>query len=277
MCNFAPEMRKALMYLLLSLGIILVVIFVCGAALGFAGNFIEGFIDGFRGDKNATWNPSDFYFAIGMVILCIACVILQIVFLRMRFASYTMGRMRHIPKEKRGKVIGKVIGNTGMAMYGLALLYCTISDPFFSNDEALRESYAWMTKHPITSLIGMAFIEATADLIIYGAIMRELLEWKHRPQIIVPVFGLVIGLLSACFSSPVLAIPTTMAVMFQGYLYDYCRSVVPIIIGDFFYWLIIILLIDLTIPAWFFFIAALLIVPGAAIAIQTMEPYKPID
>ena len=131
MCNFAPEMRKALMYLLLSLGIILVVIFVCGAALGFAGNFIEGFIDGFRGDKNATWNPSDFYFAIGMVILCIACVILQIVFLRMRFASYTMGRMRHIPKEKRGKVIGK-------AMYGLALLYCTISKPFFSNDEALR-------------------------------------------------------------------------------------------------------------------------------------------
>jgi len=277
MRTFAPEMRKALMYLLLSLGIVLVVMFVCGAALGFAGQFIEGFIDGYQGDTNATWNPSDFYFAIGMVILCIACVILQIVFLRMRFANYTLGRMGCIPKEKRRKVIGKVIGNAGMAMYGLALLYCTISDPFFSNDETLRESYAWMTKHPVLSLIGMSFIEGTADLILYGGIMRELLEWKHRPQIIVPVFALAIGLLSACFSSPVLAIPSTMAVMFQGYLYDYCRSVIPIIIGDFFYWLIIILLIGVNLPAWFFFIAAVLIVPGAAIALQTMEPYKPID
>ena len=273
MCNFAPEMRKALMYLLLSLGIVLVVMFVCGAALGFAGQFIEGFIDGFKGDSNATWNPSDFYFAIGMVILCIACVILQIVFLRMRFASYTLGILGHIPKKKRAMVIC----NAGMAMYGLALLYCTISDPFFSNDESLRESYAWMTKHPIISLIGMSFIEGTADLILYGGIMRELLEWKHRPQIIVPVFALATGLLSACFSSPVLAIPSTMAVMFQGYLYDYCRSVIPIIIGDFFYWLIIILLIGVNLPAWCFFIAAILIVPGAALALQTLEPYKPID
>ena len=181
--------------------------------------------------------------------------------------------MKSIPKKK----IGIVIGNTGMAMYGLALLYCTISDPFFSNDEALRESYAWMASHPVLSLIGMSFVEATADLILYGAIMRELLEWKHRPEIIVPVFGLIIGLLSACFSSPVLAIPSTMAVMFQGYLYDYCRSVVPIIIGDFIYWLIIILLIGVNLPAWFFFIAALLIISGAVIALQTMEPYKPID
>ena len=263
-------MRKALMYLLLSLGIVLVVMFVCGAALGFMGQFIEGFIDGFRNEPNTNLNPSDFYFAIGMGILCIACIILQIVFLRMHFASYTLGR---IPKGKRRNVITF----TGMAMYGLALLYCTISDPFFSNDDSLRESYAWMAKHPILSLIGMSFIEATGDLVIYGGIMRELLEWKHRPQIIVPVFGLIIGLLSACFNNPVLAIPTTMAVMFQGYLYDYSRSVVPIIFGDICYWLMIVILIGVTIPAWCFFIAAILFVPGAVLALQTMEPYKPID
>ena len=134
-----------------------------------------------------------------------------------------------------------------------------------------------MSQHPVLSLIGMSFVEATADLVIYGAIMRELLEWKHRPEIIVPVFGLTIGLLSACFSTSVLIIPAAMAVMFQGYLYDYCRSVIPIIIGDFFYWLIIILLIGTSLPAWFFFIAAALFVPGAIIALQTMEPYKPID
>jgi hypothetical protein len=270
MRTFAPEMRKALMYLSLSLGIILVVMFVCGAVLGFAGNFIEGFIDGFRGDTNATWNPSDFYFAIGMGILCIACIILQIVFLRMRFASYTMGRM---PKDKRRQVISY----TGMAMYGLALLNCTISDPFFSNDESLRESYAWIAKHPISSLIGMAFIEATADLIIYGGMMREILEWKHRPQIIVPAFALIIGLTSAFFSAPVLAIITTMTVMFQGYLYDFTRSVIPIIFGDIIYWLIIVLLTGLSIPAWCFFIAAILFVPGAYLALQTMEPFRPID
>lgn len=258
------------MYLLLSLGIILVVMFVCGAALGFMGNFIEGFIDGFRGDTNATWNPSDIYFVLGMGILCIAGIILQIVFLRMRYASYTIGRM---PKNKRRQVISY----TGMAMYGLALLYCTISDPFLSNDEALRASYAWIAKHPFPSFIGMSFIEATADLIIYGGMMREILEWKHRPQIIVPVFALIIGLISAFFSAPVLAIITTITVMFQGYLYDYTRSVVPIIFGDIIYWLIIVLLSGLSIPAWGFFIAAILFVPGAYLALQTMEPYKPID
>ena len=273
MRTFAPEMRKALMYLLLSLGIVLVVMFICGAVIGFAGNFFEALHNGIL----AQTNPSSIYFALGMVILCIASLVLQIVFLRMHFASYTLGRMGHIPKEKRGKVISRVIGNSGMAMLGLALLYCTIADPFFSNDEALRESYAWMSQHPVLSLIGMSFVEATADLVIFGGIMRELLEWKHRPEIIVPVFGLVIGLLSACFSSPVLAIPTTMAMMFQGYLYDYCRSVIPIIIGGFFYWLIIILFIGISLPGWFFFIAAVLFVPGAVIAIQTMEPYKPID
>ena len=258
------------MYLLLSLGIILVVMFVSGAALGFMGNFIEGFIDGFRGDANATWNPSDIYFALGMGILCIASIILQIVFLRMRFASYTIGR---IPKNK----LRLVISYTGMAMYGLALLYCTISAPFLSNDESLRASFEWIDKHPFPSFIGMAFIEATADLIIYGGMMREILEWKHRPQIIVPVFALIIGLTSAFFSAPVLAIITTITVMFQGYLYDYTRSVVPIIFGDIMYWLIIVLLTGLSIPAWCFFIAAILFVPGAYLALQTMEPFKPID
>jgi len=164
-----------------------------------------------------------------------------------------------------------------MAMYGLALLNCTISDPFFSNDESLRESYAWIAKHPISSLIGMAFIEATADLIIYGGMMREILEWKHRPQIIVPAFALIIGLTSAFFSAPVLAIITTMTVMFQGYLYDFTRSVIPIIFGDIIYWLIIVLLTGLSIPAWCFFIAAILFVPGAYLALQTMEPFRPID
>ena len=264
MRTFAPEMRKALMYLLLSLGIILVVMFVSGAALGFMGNYIDGFIEDLSDDNSSR------YFVLGMVILCVTCAILQIVFLSLRYASYTMGR---IPKNKRRLVISY----TGMAMYGLALLYCTISDPFFSNDESLRESFVWIAKHPISSFIGMSFIEATADLIIYGGIMREILEWKHRPQIIVPVFALIIGLASAFFSTPVLAIVSTMTVMFQGYLYDYTRSVIPIIFGDICYWLIIVLLTGLSLPAWCFFIAAILFVPGAFLALQTMEPFKPID
>ena len=249
-------MKKALLYLLLAIGITIVVMLLCGAALGFAGNLVEGIID--------------YYFAVGMGILSIACIALQIVFLRMRFASYTIGR---IPKKKRKEVISF----TGMAMYGLALLYCTVSDPFVSNDESLRASSAWIAQYPVPSFIGMAFIEATGDLIIYGAIMREILEWKHRPQIIVPVFALIIGLISVCLSAPVLAIITTITVMFQGYLYDFTRSVIPIIFGDICYWLIIVLLTGLSIPAWCFFIAAILFVPGAYLALQTMEPYKPID
>lgn len=270
MRTFAPEMRKALMYLLLSLGIILVVMFLSGAALGFMGSFLDGFVDGILGNDYAPSKPSDLYFIIGMVILCVACVILQIVFLRLRFASYSIGR---IPKEKRWPVTGWAMVTLG----GLALLYCTMFNPFISPDENVRDSWVWITRHPIISFFGMGFVEATADLIIFGGMMREILEWKHRPQIIIPVFAIIIGLTSAFFSEPLLAIPATMVGMVEGYVYEYSRSVIPIIIGDLLYWLILVFFIGVGFPGWTILIAAGLIVLGFYSVIKTMEPFKPID
>ena len=264
------QMRKALMYLLLSLGIILVVMFVSGAAIGFMGSFIDGFFDGLNGNDDAPSKPSDLYFVMGMAILCVACAILQIVFLRLRFASYTFGR---IPKEKRGSVILW----TMVALGGLSLLYCTMSDPFSSPDEAIRDSFGWMTKRPIPSILGMGFIEATADLIIFGGMMREILEWKHRPQIVITVFAAIMCLITVSFSEPTLAIPAMMVGMVEGYVYEYTRSVIPIIIGDIFYWIILVLLIGVSIPGWCAIIAIPLIVLGFYSALKTMEPFKPID
>lgn len=263
-------MRKALMYLLLSLGIILVVMFVCGAAIGFMGNFNDGFLDGLNGNDHAPSKPSDFYFVMGFIILIVACAVLQIVFLRLRFASYTLGR---IPKEKRVPVILW----TMVALGGLSLLYCTMSDPFSSPDEAVRDSFGWMTKHQLTSIWGMGFMEATADLIIFGGMMREILEWKHRPQIVITVFAAIMCLITVSFSEPTLAIPAMMVGMVEGYVYEYTRSVIPIIIGDIFYWIILVFFIGAGIPGWCAIIAIPIIVIGFYSALKTMEPFKPID
>ena len=205
-----------------------------------------------------------------MGILCIACIILQIVFLRMRFASYTMGR---IPKEKRGPVILW----TMIALGGLSLLYCTMSDPFSSPDETIRDSFGWITKHKLPTILGMGFIEATADLIIFGGMMREILEWKHRPQIVITVFAAIMCLITVSFSEPILAIPAMMVGMVEGYVYEYTRSVIPIIIGDIFYWIVLVLLIGVGVSGWCALIAILLIILGFYSFLKTMEPFKPID
>ena len=263
------QMKKALMYMILSLGIFLVVMFVSGAAIGFMGSFIDGFLDGLNGN-DASSKPTDLYFVMGMAIVCVACVVLQIVFLRLRFASYTIGR---IPKEKRGPVILW----TMVALGGLSLLYCTMSDPLSHPDEAIRDSFGWIAKHPLPSILGMGFIEATADLIVFGGMMREILEWKHRPQIVITVFAAIMCLFTAYFSEPTLAIPTMMVGMVEGYVYEYSRSIIPIIIGDIFYWIILVLLIGVGVSGWCALIAIPLIILGFYSVLKTMEPFKPID
>ena len=264
------QMRKALLYLLLALGILVAVMLVIGAFLGFMGPFLVGFIDGLNGNDYAPSKPSDLYFVMGMAIFCVACAILQIVFLRMRLASYTMGR---IPREKRWPVIFW----TMVALGGLALLYCTMSDPLTSLDETMRDSFGWISRHPLPSILGMGFIEATVDLIIFGGMMREILEWKHRPQIVITVFAAIMCLLTVSFSEPTLAIPAMMVGMVEGYVYEYTRSVIPIIMGDIFYWIILVFLIGVAIPGWCAIIAIPLIVLGFYSALKMMEPFKPID
>ena len=259
-------MKKALMYLLLALGITLGVVFVGGAVI----SFFAGFVDGYNESSPGTTDSRTMILSSGMILVLLTCVILNIVFLRLRYASYAVGR---IPKEKRWQVVAWLV----LAISGLTLVYSMMWNPLTDSDEAARASYAWMKEHLVTSVILCVIIEATADLIIFGGVLREILEWKHRPEIVIPVFGAVIGLLSGLFSHPLLIIPGMMMAQLEGYVYEYSRSVIPVIICDSVFWVVMLCLMGITFPWWCLLIAAAMIIPGTFFAIKTMEPYKPID
>jgi uncharacterized membrane protein YfcA len=108
-------------------------------------------------------------------------------------------------------------------------------------------------------------------------VLREILEWKHRPEIVIPIFGAVMGLLSGLFNHPLLIIPGMMIAQLEGYVYEYSRSIIPVIICDVVFWVVMLSLMGITFPWWCLLIAAAMIIPGTLFAIKTMEPYKPID
>ena len=149
-------MKKAMMYLLLALGISLGVVFVGGAVISFSAGFIDGFNDGYDGAAPGSTDSKKMILSSGMVLVLLTCVILNIVFLRLRYASYTVGR---IPKEKRWQVIAWLV----LAMAGLTMVYSMMYNPLVDSDEAVRTSYAWMKEHPVISVLLCVIVEATAS------------------------------------------------------------------------------------------------------------------
>lgn len=255
------------MYLLLALGICLVVLFVGGALVG----FVSGFIDGFNEAAPDTSDDSkNLLFSSGMVLVLLACVILQVVFLRLGYASYTVGR---IPKEKRWQVIAWLV----LAMAGLAMIYGLMYNPLADSDDAVVSSYHWIKDHPVISLPYLILIEATGDLILFSGVLREILDWKHRPIIVITVFAFIMAVFSGLFSSPMVMIPAYILAIIEGYVYEYGRSVIPVIVCDSVFWLVMVSLLGITLPGWSYFGACVLIVPSTYFALKTMEPYKPID
>ena len=105
-------MKKALMYLLLALGITLGVVFVGGAVISFS----AGFIDGYNESSPGSTDSRTMILSSGMILLLLTCVILNVVFLRLRYASYAVGR---VPKEKRWQVVVWLV----LAMVGLTMVY----------------------------------------------------------------------------------------------------------------------------------------------------------
>lgn len=259
-------MRKAIMYLLLALGIVLGVLFVGGAIAGFA----AGYIDGFNGNEPGTTNPVSMVIGSGFFILILLCIVMNWVFLHFRFASYGIGR---IPKP----VLIKSLLWMMVAMGGLAFLSAIVYVPTQDPDTTIRESYQWMQSHFLLSMLLIAVVEATGNLVLYGAVLREVLDWKHRPEIIIPVFAGIIGLVSGLLGEVHLMIPTMMTVVIEGWVYEYSRSVIPGIIGDVFFWAVYLAIMGFTFPWWCFLIAVAIIIPSAYLTIKTMDPYKPID
>ena len=108
-------MKKAMMYLLLALGITLVVMFIGGAMVG----LIAGFIDGFSGNQVGTTTSMSVMVYAASISVILLCAILNWVFLKLGFAKYSLGR---IPKQNSVRI--KVVAGMILAMAGLAVLHC---------------------------------------------------------------------------------------------------------------------------------------------------------
>ncbi len=250
----------------MALGIVLGVLFVGGAVAG----FVAGYIEGYNGNEPGTTSPVSVVIGSGFFILILLCIVMNWVFLRFRFASYGIGR---IPKH----VLVKSLIWMMLAMGGLAFLSAVVYVPTQDTDTTVRESYQWMQSHYLLSLLLIAVFEATVNLVLYGAVLREVLDWKHRPEIIIPFFAGIIGLVSGLFGEVYLMIPTMMTVVIEGWVYEYSRSVIPVIIGDVFFWAVYLAIMGFVFPWWCFFIAVVIIIPAGALVVNTLDPYKPID
>ena len=262
-------MKKAMMYLLLALGITLFVMFVGGAVCG----FIVGFIDGFKSNEVGAPTSLSYLVSFGAALVLVLCAILNYVFLRNKFASYTIGR---IPKPVRWKVFLGMI----LTMAGMAVIYAAMNDMAVQRgweDETIHEFYVWMGQNPLYAILIIVAVEATANLIIYGAVMREILEWKHHPMLIGNIYAVIMALISLVYGNVLLMIPAMLLARFEIMVYEYTRSVIPIIIGDVAFWIVTLCLMGIASHAWWFFIAWVLATPGIPLALKPMEPYKPID
>ena len=263
-------MKKAMMYLLLALGITLVVMFIGGAVVG----FVAGFIEGFRGEEvGADTSMSVMVYAASASVILL-CIVLNWVFLKFGFANYSLGRI-----PERNSVRLKVAAGVMLVMAGLAVLQCSMEDVFqvAENDALIKESYAWMRQHPIYSILILCVAEATGNLVIYGAVLREILEWKHRPVIVIPVFAITIGLFSMVAGNSMLVVSGVLVALVEACVYEYTRSIIPIIIGDVVFWIVTLCLVGIPAQTWWPFAAWLLATPGIPLVLKTMDPYKPID
>lgn len=267
-------MKKALMYLLLALGIVIAVAFVSGAVMGFAAGFIDGYNDAAPGTTKTT----NLVVVTAVFLILSVSIVINWVFLGFRFASYTPGRM---PKEAAPRVLLLLL----LAMGGLALVYSLMYNPLLpydgtlttESDESIRSVYLWIKAHPLFSLPLLVLVEATADLVIYGAVLREILEWKHKPEIIIPVFATVMALFTGFSGMVILIMPSMMVALVEAWTYECTRSVLPVIVADLFFWIVMLCLLGVAIPSWCLLVAFVIIIPSAAFLVKAMDPFKPID
>lgn len=258
-------MKKAMMYLLLALGISLVVMFIGGAMVG----FIVGFIDGFYGNEVGTTTSMSVMVYAGSASLLLLCIILNWVFLKLGFASYTLGRA---PKMARWKVYAYMV----FVFASIAIVNNVMPIQDLDYNYSIREFVGWMHAHPFYSILLVICIEATANLVIYGAVLREILDWKHRPAVVIPVYAGIMGIFSFFVSQPSFATIGFIIALAEGWIYEYSRSVVPVIIGDVAYWIVILSSIG-TSWGWFAFLPLVVSIFLLACAMKELEPTKPID
>jgi len=270
-------MKKAVMYLLLAFGITIGMLLFGGALTGFVAGFMDGYLgEAYGTSANAPTSEllSSIMLGCSMFVFVLACALLQWIFLRHKFASYTLGR---VPTTVRWRALGWFI----MCMSGLAFIYILLfnisSTGIDIKDDTAVSSYLWMQQHLVLALPALILIESTCNLIVYGAVIRELLEWRHQPALIISIYAALMGLMSGLVNDPLLIIPAFLLAMTEGWLYEYSRSVVPIIVGDIVFWILVLAFMFHPLPSWLFFPAAVFVIVGLWMMLRTMEPWKPID
>lgn len=267
MRTFAPRkrMKKALLYLLLALGISIAVLLVGGAFVG----FITGFIDGYNDNPTGTTDSEVvMYIMIGICFLLI-CGLLHLVFIRRGFSSYSWGR---IPEGERQKVIIPMI----IVMCGMAFVYQYVGNLQPDNED--KEMFLWLHKHPWFSVPLTFLMEATGYLVFFGGILRELLEWKHRPVLIIGSLALLSGVIFwLAEDNPWVVGLTVVIYIIDAWVYECTRSIVPSVCGSLCFESINFLTSSYTPTSWYLLVALVLILPWLFSLHKAMDPYKPID
>ena len=268
-------MKKALMYLLLASGIFIAVVLMFGALMG----FVAGFIDGYNGAEpgsNIPQNVMNISLAICFVFLA---VVLHVVFLGSKFASYTTGR---IPKDKFWKVIGLVM----VAMGGLALVESMIYNPiaelggpmFNESDAESRDLFRWAHENPWYSIPFFALIETTFGMVFFGAVLREILEWKHRPVLVIGITAVIMGVIYYFIeSNPYMVVLMVFVFIMECWIYECTRSVIPVVVGDVFFSAVNLLMMGNDPSSWIILLGTIIALPAIYMLMRILDTFKPID
>lgn len=262
------------MYLLLALGISLGVLFVGGAL----GGFIAGFVDGFNDAKVGTTSPSQYVAIVAVVLVVLWTVAMQWTFLANRFASYTLGL---IPKNRLWSVTLMVF----LAFAGLNLLEMVNYHPLADGDPESREIWQWIAAHRWQSILLLIPVDITYLLVLYGAIFREVSEWKPNvePNLLMVAFGIavIIPMFAIVFFVDTevtrTIIPSFMSIQLACMTYLCTRSVVPLLIGCTLADALTFAFVGFDFSGWYFFLAAILMFAGGWGIWKATESYRPIE
>lgn len=262
------------MYLLLALGISLGVLFVGGAL----GGFIAGFVDGYNEAAVGTTSPAQYVTIVAVVLVVLWTVAMQWTFLANRFASYTLGL---IPKNR----LWSVTLMTFLVFAGLNMLDMVVYNPLADSDSESQEIWQWVATHRWQSILLLIPVDVTYLLVLYGAIFREIADWKPNAEpnllmgafgaaVFFPMFAVVLIVDAELVRS---MIPTFMSIQVACMVFLCTRSVVPLLIGCTLADVLSFAFIDVSLNGWYFFPAAILMFVGGWGAWKATEGYRPID
>ena len=209
-------MNKALLYILLFVGISFVVFFAGGLLAGVFVNLSERHHDLPKSDIHAIAMTS-------LVIVTLWGAIQHVVFLKFGYADYSMGRLNKTQ-------LWKMTLAAFMVFLGLKMLDRLLIS--VGDDTDVLAFYDWMHLHPVASMTLLIIINVTLDLVIIGGIFREINDHYRKPAITIPIAAGVFGLITGLISGGQGTVLYFLFFLIAFWIYECTHSVLPIVIGD---------------------------------------------